>query len=49
MEDIESNEVINTIEYNQDINHPNTPGTDNPNNPDNPNQPKRYKLQEQHG
>ena len=44
MEDIESNEVINTIEYNQNINHPDTPGTDDPNNPDNPNQPKRYRI-----
>ena len=47
MEDIESNEVVNTIEYNQNINHPDTPGTDDPNNPDNPNnpdKPNRYKI-----
>lgn len=44
MEDIESNEVINTIEYNQNINHPDTPGTEDPNNPDNPDQPNRYRI-----
>ena len=44
MEDIESNEVVNTIEYNQDINHPDTPGTDNPDDPNNPNQPNRYRI-----
>ena len=41
MEDIESNEVVNTIEYNQDINHPDTPSTEDPNNP---NKPNRYKI-----